>query len=214
MDGKRIAFLGDSITCGACLQKGEESYVDRIEKCHAWAGVFRYGEPGSRIGSYIGEDPRKIGPSFVERFPGMEKELDLVAVFGGTNDYGIGNEPLGTAKDQTPETFYGAWNLLAQGLKKKYPESRLLLITPLHRRGEEMPNAFSGAVFYDYIRVIRDTAYRYDTELLDLYAADSLQPGEDYYNTLILEDGIHPGAKGHEVIAGEILAYLKKGTGD
>ena len=117
MDRIRIAFLGDSITCGACLQKGEESYVDRIWKSCPWAEIFRYGEPGSRIGSYIGEDPRKTGPSFVERFHRMEKELDLVVVFGGTNDYGIGNAPLGTMEDRTAETFCGAWNLLAEGCR-------------------------------------------------------------------------------------------------
>ncbi len=212
MDGKRIAFLGDSITCGACLRKGEESYVDRITKSCPRAKVFRYGEPGSRIGSYIGEDPRKIGPSFVERFRRMDKELDIVVVFGGTNDYGIGNAPLGTMAERTPETFCGAWNLLAEGLLAIYPRSRLLFVTPLHRRGEEMPNAFSGAVFSDYVDVIRTAAKRHGADLLDLYAAASLQPNAHYYSTLILEDGIHPGAKGHRVIAGEFLAYLYPNT--
>ena len=114
--------------------------------------------------------------------------------------------------ERTPETFCGAWNLLAEGLLAIYPRSRLLFVTPLHRRGEEMPNAFSGAVFSDYVDVIRTAAKRHGADLLDLYAAASLQPNAHYYSTLILEDGIHPGAKGHRVIAGEFLAYLYPNT--
>lgn len=210
LDGKRIAFLGDSITFGGCLENSEDCYVNRIVKMSRWGRVLTYAVPGSRIGAYIGSDPRCIGPSFVERFRQMEGKLDIVMVFGGTNDFGIGNAPLGDRMDHTPFTFYGALNLLMEGLKEKYPEALLAFMTPLHRRTEAVPNEYSGAVLADYVSAIRERAEEYKIHILDLYAAESLKPDDAYYETMLTPDGIHPNAYGHAVIAEEVIRYLKK----
>lgn len=210
LDGKRIAFLGDSITCGACLDNEENSYVNRIARSFCWKEVLCEAVPGSRIGEYIGPDPRMIGPSFLKRYSKMKTKMDIVVVFGGTNDFGIGNAPLGEWADETPMTFYGALNILLKGMTGQYPEAFLLFLTPLHRRTEEIPNEYSGAVLSEYVEAIRLKTAEYGMHLLDLFAAKSLQPGPHYYRELILEDGIHPNEKGHEVIAKEIIQYLEK----
>ena len=45
----------------------------------------------------------------------------MIFVFGGTNDYGHGDAPLGKQGDNDPLTFYGALYDLYQRLLKKYP---------------------------------------------------------------------------------------------
>lgn len=208
--GKKIAFLGDSITRGVWLDNSENSYVMRIKKSRQWAEVLNYSVPGSRIGEYIGEDPRNIGPSFVKRYLDMDEKADIVIVFGGTNDFGIGNAPLGNSQDDTPETFYGAVNLLMKGLKNKYPKAIIIFATPLHRVTENIPNQFSGAVLADYVNVIRKQAEKYGIHVLDLYSCVSLQPSEEYYKKLFREDGVHPNDLGHNVIAEEVLRFLEE----
>lgn len=205
----RVIFLGDSITWGGCVDDINNSYLNRTIKHFGWEDVQSHSLPGSRIGNYIGEDPRKIGPSFVERYQDMPKGYDLVIVFGGTNDFGIGNEPMGTATDQTADTFYGALNLLITGLKEKYPDALIVFMTPIHRRNESEPNVFTGAVFKEYIEAIKDRVKAHGVLLLDLYKAKSLQPTEEYYEKMIRQDGIHPNDEGHRLIAEELITYLE-----
>lgn len=205
----RVAFLGDSITYGACLDDVRNSYVNRVVQHFGWIDVTNHSLPGSRIGNYIGEDPRKIGPSFLERYPDMPAEADLVIVFGGTNDFGIGNEPVGGEADQTADTFYGALNLLMEGLKEKYSDSRILFLTPLHRKNEKEPNRFTGSAFLEYIQAIRVCACKHQISLLDLYEEVALQPTEEYYGRMMRQDGIHPNDEGHRLIAEALITYLE-----
>ena len=208
IDGKKIAFLGDSITFGACLADVNDSYVSRVKRSADWAALHNHSLSGSRIGEYIGQDPRNIGPSFVKRFPDMPDGMDIVMVFGGTNDFGIGNEPIGEITDETAETFNGALNILMKGLKKKYPDAFITFMTPLHRRTEAVPNEFTGSVLAEYIGAIKERAAHYGFHILDLHEVESLQPTDEYYKTMILGDGIHPNEKGHAAIAEEVIRYL------
>lgn len=208
LDGKKIAFLGDSITFGACVNDINNSYVNLVKRSADWAELHNCSLSGSRIGNYIGRDPKGIGPSFVERFPSMPDGMDIVVVFGGTNDFGIGNEPIGAVTDETADTFNGALNILMKGLKAKYPDAFIVFMTPLHRRTENIPNAYTGAVLPQYIAAIQERAAFHGIHVCNLHEVDSLQPTDNYYRTIILEDGIHPNEKGHELIATEVMKYL------
>lgn len=205
-----VTFLGDSITYGACLDDSENSYVKRVSRHFGWEKVFNHSLPGSRIGNYIGEDPRKIGPSFLERYGAMPDEAELIIVFGGTNDFGIGNEPVGCECDHTADTFLGALNLLMAGLREKYSDGTIVFLTPLHRRTEGIANEFTGSVFIEYVNAIRILAQKYRIGILDLYEAVTLQPTEAYYRSLMRADGIHPNDAGHEIIAKELIAFLER----
>ena len=50
------------------------------------------------------------------RFTEMDERADAVVVFGGTNDFGHGDAPLGKPSDRDPSTFYGACHYLMNGL--------------------------------------------------------------------------------------------------
>ena len=53
----------------------------------------------------------------------MIPDADIVVVFGGTNDFGWGDAPLGTMEDRREDTFYGAYHLLLQKLIDRYPDA-------------------------------------------------------------------------------------------
>ena len=74
-----------------------------------------------------GPEHANKGPAFVDRLDTLiadgyfeENQVDTVFVFGGTNDYGHGDAPIGGFTDRTPDTFYGACHYLFSGLIKKY----------------------------------------------------------------------------------------------
>ena len=100
LEGKKIAFLGDSITRGAYLQNVSDCYSELVRNAVNWGAFSNHSVPGSRIGEYIGPDPKHIKGSFLERFPEMPDGMDIVVVFGGTNDFGIGNAPMGEKSNQ------------------------------------------------------------------------------------------------------------------
>ena len=47
-------------------------------------------------------------------------DADGVVVFGGTDDFGHGDAPIGTPSDRTYDTFYGACHVLFSKLIEKY----------------------------------------------------------------------------------------------
>lgn len=42
----------------------------------------------------------------------MDRNCDIVVVYGGVNDYAHGDAPIGTPEDTTPSTFYGAVGMI------------------------------------------------------------------------------------------------------
>ena len=209
LEGKKIAFLGDSITRGIYLPDENDCYAKILERAVRWGEFHNHSVPGSRIGEYIGPDPKRIKGSFLERYPQMPNGMDIVVVFGGTNDFGIGNAPMGAYSDIDPYTFCGAVNLLFDGLKKKYPDAAVVIILPLHRRDENCPNVYSGAVLEDYTQVICMKALDRNFCVCELRSASGLQ-GDDAYYADFMEDGIHPFEKTHALLAKELLTYLRE----
>ena len=208
LEGKKIAFLSDSITKGIYLANLSDSYMEQLRHAVNWGAFVNHSVPGSRIGEYIGPDPKRIKGSFLERYPQMPDGMDIVVIFGGSNDFGIGNAPMGTPADRDPYTFNGAVNLLMDGIKAKYPDATIIMVIPLHRRNENVPNEFSGAVLEDYIQVLCRKATENGFLICDLRTADGLQ-GDELYYSMLMDDGLHPLEEGHKIIADEFLKYLK-----
>lgn len=139
-------------------------------------------------------------------------EADVVVVFGGTNDYGHGDAPLGKMTDRTNDTFYGAMHNLCRALIERYPYSIIVIITPTHRLEEERLINERGirnvATLADYVNAERQVAEYYSLPLLDLYAASSLNPSVKKTQELYMPDGLHPNDAGHELIAKRLLGFL------
>lgn len=209
LKGLKVNFLGDSITQGAGASRYENSYVELLRKNCALAAARNYGIGGTRIAR---QKTPSENPEYDRDFPGrveqMDPEADLVIVFGGTNDHGHGDAPLGTDGDRTPDTFCGACHELYRKLLSRFPRAGILVLTPLHRAGDSLPKDSSGTRLADYVEIICRTAARYDLPVLNLFETSVLRADIPEIAARYTTDGLHPNDLGHAVLAREIEEYL------
>ena len=204
--GLKINFLGDSITQGAGASDRENTCFVALMQNKYGAVARNYGIGGTRIARKVtpSEDP-KHDLDFCGRFNDMDDDADMVFVFGGTNDFGHGDAPIGRPTDRTPYTFYGALHTLFTGLINKYPKSKICVITPLHRLCEENQNG----KLIDFVKVVREVAEFYSLPVLDLYANLGINPQVPVMKESYMPDGLHPNDEGYKVIAEKVAAFIK-----
>ena len=176
---KKVLFLGDSITVGALATEQEKQYTQIFQKMTG-ADVEVYGVCGTRIArqSKPSYDP-SFDKDFIQRVEEMSPNADVIFVFGGTNDFGHGDAPIGTISDRTEYTFYGALHVLYTKLIKKYPHAHIFIITPLHREGEDSPLNEWGLPckpLQEYVNAIRIVAEYYALPVIDLWKDSGMQP--------------------------------------
>ena len=206
----KILFLGDSITAGAGLNTKEEMFTTLVGKLTN-AQIVNYGVGGTRIArnSAPSEDP-SYDNDFLRRAEDMDKTADFVFVFGGTNDYGHGDAPIGDVSDETPYTFCGAVNLLSRYLVNNYGKDNVCFILPLHRRNEDNPfgegnKKIKSGTLSEYITAEIIVLEKNGVKYLDL--RNDFPPEKLDKLTI---DGIHPNAKGHKLIADRVCEYLNE----
>ena len=205
----RINFLGDSITYGCGADSPEKGFVSLIAQ-ETGADCRNYGVIGTRIARQ--KQPSECSAfdeDFCQRAEKMDVCADAVVVFGGTNDFGHGDAPLGSDADRTPDTFQGALHTLFSSLMSLYPGKPILIITPLHRLSENNRRKDNGCILLDYVQMIRKAAEEYSLPILDLYAYAGLQPRVTAIQQTLMPDGLHPGNLGHQVIAHRIIKALE-----
>ncbi len=217
LKGLKVNFLGDSIT-QIYNASSEETVYHGVLKQMAELGVTRnYGISGTRYAIQ-----KKIGTgdyeyvdvnSFSERFDKMDDDADLIIVFGGTNDYGHGDAPIGKFSDREPTTFYGACHYLYSGLIKKYLGKKIVILTPTHRLGEleksRDERVSEDNCLLDYVNAIREVAEFYSLPVCDLFKNSGLQPAIEEVRENFMPDGLHPNDAGHKKIAEVLYSFLK-----
>lgn len=160
LTGKKINFLGDSITQGAGASAPDTCYVADMERLYHLAAARNYGIGGTRIAHQKAVSAEPVwDQDFVGRYAQMDADADIVVVFGGTNDFGHGLAPFGQVGDTAPDTFCGACDTLYKGLKAMYPHAVLAVITPTPRTNEDSPkgegNKPAGHILADYVDAIK-----------------------------------------------------------
>ena len=209
LKGKKVNFLGDSITQGSGTSCDAARFTDILSRECEFAEMRNYGIGGTRIAEQTAvEDEWLDTRDFCRRYKDMDPDADLIVVFGGTNDYGHGNAPFGTPDAETPKTFCGALNYLMRGLIEMYPMSDIVFLTPLQRADGENLDCY-GHTLSDYVEAIKEAAYRYSIPVLDMYAMGGICPGIDIQKDLLCPDGLHPNDAGHVKMAGRIKAFLE-----
>ena len=204
--GKNINFLGDSITEGCCATIPEKGFVEVMKGMYGLAEARNYGIGGTRIArQQIPSAETKYDLDFCSRYEQMDPDADIVIVFGGTNDHGHGDAPMGCDADRTPETFYGACHFLYTALKKRYSHASIVVLTPLRRVEENNPKGSQGWVLEDYADVIRKIAAYYNLPVLDLFKESRINANLSRLTT----DGLHPNDEGHRILAQEIGEFLR-----
>ena len=110
---KKAVFLGDSITQGVGTSDDDHIYLNLLANKAELCEVKNFGISGTRFARQknpTGEPTFDL--DFCSRVKDLDIDADIVVVFGGTNDFGHGDAPLGTPADRTPDTFWGACHTL------------------------------------------------------------------------------------------------------
>jgi len=229
--GKRVAFLGDSMTDTrrigtTCVYWEYLSELLGIEPVvygisgNQWDGIYKQA---------------------LKMHDQKGKEVDAILIFAGTNDYNHGipmgeffsettkttnfNGTMGIRKYRTPilndSTFCGRINTVLSYLKNNYPRQQIIILTPIHRgfakfnEKNVQPDenyANEKGLFVDaYIDALKQASSYWAVPLIDLYAISGLFPLADsqaqyFHNNET--DLLHPNAKGDYRLAKTIQYQL------
>lgn len=141
------------------------------------------------------------------------RNVDLITVLGGTNDYGK-NTPLGTALDDANDaTFYGYVRKTIEEINKHKPAGAVIVfITPLKRGSYKhqpvYPHANKvGARLEDYARAVQVVCAANSIPVIDLFHHSGLELGNIAKYT---KDNLHPNAAGYRKLSKVIVTELKK----
>lgn len=190
LKGKSWSILGDSLSAYNITPvplKYWNFVSDEVEGME----LHHYGIEGQRI------------YQFTERYQNMN-ESDIITVLGGINDY-FGNTTLGTITDDSVRTYYGALNVLARGLKTKFPNSLIIFITPMKAKGSsdtDEGHNFKGTALESYVQAIKDVCTAENLPCIDLYSLDIIT--WDNIDTRTY-DGLHWEQETYELVAQVLL---------
>ncbi len=209
--GKKVVFLGDSITEGVGASDVAHRYANVFAKL-AKCDIFVDGISGTRIAKQQAKSAiESYDRNFVSRVPALPSDADFVVVFGGTNDFGHGDAPFGEMSDRTQDTFCGAMHVLCKALIEKYPYATIVFLSPMHRLWEdELINEYGvpRKPLIEYVNAIKAICQYYSLPVLDLYSISGMQPAVDVIKETYMPDGLHPSNAGMEKIARLLKQFI------
>ena len=199
LKNKRAVFLGDSITEGWGTTDPSKVYHQILKRKYDLDMAYECGVGGTRIARRKSptDYATKFDLFFRLRAQVMPKDVDIVVIFGGTNDFGHGDALFGDVNSTDDYTFNGALNNLINQIKNDCPNADIVYLTPLHRFDEDRCVNGTGYILKDYTDVIIETAKRHNIYLIDIF-------NELYINPLdpnLVPDGLHLNDDGHEILA-------------
>jgi lysophospholipase L1-like esterase len=229
-NGKRVAFLGDSMTD---KRRIGTSYI-YWEYLEELLGIepFVYGISGNQWDG--------IYKQAIKLHQEHQDNVDAILIFAGTNDYNqgipIGNFFRETIKEtnhngkismrkyripcEDDSTFCGRINKAMTYLKNNFPQQQIILMTPIHRGyarfndknvqpDENYANA-QGLFIDSYISTLKEAATIWAVPVIDLFSLSGLYPLADshaqYFNQAL--DKLHPNASGDYRLAKTIQYQL------
>lgn len=214
---KTIAFMGDSITAGSgtsapyhvylhnnygfnCLNFafGGSGYVQNYPTYGA--GLIGMGEPGRGVPNTA--DTFFTPNNVLARLPELENyNIDMIVIFAGTNDWSHG-------ADISFDTFIAGVDAVFDYCQTHYASIPVLVMTPIHRVNDTVPNRATGKTLEDYSRAIIEECIKYGIPYIDTMCESGLHPdnagNRAYYfprDDSASNDGLHPNHLAHERIA-------------
>lgn len=198
--GKKIAFLGDSITYGT----GSTTYVDGhvqgypdfvAEYLGCDARVFAM--PGATVGRYNDY----VVASYVSMIP---KDVDAVIVLAGVNDYFSFNDRY--IEDSCEDGDYkGEINYFMNSLRGQCPDQPIYFMTIYSNRCEENTPGTELTKFMNYQK---EAAANYDIKIIDLYAEGYMDNHDDTSLLAYFSDSIHPNENGYMMLGHHVASHL------
>jgi len=233
--GKKIAYLGDSIT-DPRVKKGTEKW---------WTYLERWLESQSYVYAISGKQWNSI-PQQADKLKAEHgDDFDAIIIFIGTNDFNAGvpvgewyeekdeqvlvavhkDKEMATRKKREPimtkETFRGRINIAMNKLKTMWPTKQIVVLTPIHRafaqfseKNIQPTEAYQNACgewFNKYVESVRQIADVWAVPVIDLAATSGLFPLLPEYHQYFSNpetDQLHPNDKGYQRMAATIYYQL------
>ncbi len=206
----KIACLGDSITAGSNLNNLEDyeqySYPSILKNILNIKEVYNLGIGGSSYGRYWDK-------AFVDRYKEIPEDSDIILVMGGTNDgFAASVDELGNSNERKPRTFYGDVDELMKGLKKDYPNAKIIFATPL-------PNVLQDYLMSQrdyllpqnvYVNAIKELAAEHNIQVIDLYNSNLLNTHDAQVISTYMPDGVHGNPAGYQILAEHFASEIIK----
>ncbi len=210
LKGKKINFLGDSITEGHGTSDWATKPYHQVLKVNAGLSEARnYGKGGTKIARLPVITDNPFDQDFNLRCEQMDLDADAVVVFGGTNDYGHSTIPLGNFEDRDIHTFYGGMHNLCLYLIKNYTDKEIVFMTPLHRLQEAKLDSDISRPLHDFVKAIREVCEYYSIPVCDLYKESGMYGNVWAWCEKYMPDGLHPNDEGHKLIAHNLQKFLE-----
>ena len=232
--GKRVAYLGDSIT-DERQTKTQKIYWQYLEELLGIVPTV-YGISGNQWHQIIPQAERLIAK--------QGQEVDAILIFIGTNDFNAG-VPIGEWYTEEPEnlqvmpdgtkefrwkrtpvmddaTVCGRINKAMEFLKKNYPTKQIIVLTPIHRAifvsqssGRRQPDdRYSnkvGIYFSEYLKTYQEIANVWAVPVIDLNSICGLLPVLDEHAPYFRDadtDRLHPNSEGQYRMAKALMYQL------
>lgn len=201
-----IFFVGDSIT--ASSSKTDKFYWQYLVDWCKIKKTFNGGVSGD-----------KLTGSMASRILNAGSDVDVVVVFGGTNDWQF-NSVLGTPDSASNDgTVCGAVKYIIEcHWQRNGADKPILFFSPIPRAisyGNLSMNNTAGYSLYDLKEAIKNVCYNYGVPFLDQYDECLLKPWTEVGNSTYFStasepsgDGLHPNAEGHKIIAWRMMRFL------
>jgi len=229
--GKRVAFLGDSMT----------DFHRVGTTCVYWEYLSELLGIKPLVYGINGDQWNGIYKQAMKLHEEKGTDVDAILIFAGTNDYNQGipigeffsettkqvnvNGNLVTRKYRTPvlndSTFCGRMNKVMTYLKNNFPQQQIIIMTPIHRgyakfggnnvQPDENYCNGQGLYFDAYIDALKKAASYWAVPLIDLYSLSGLFPLADAQGQYFHDretDKLHPNAAGDYRLAKTIKYQL------
>ena len=197
--GMTAAFVGDSITNGAELQKGDMIYWQIVSANLELGEITGMGVNGSCYStkSEFGLDHQPLMTRY-QKIP----QADLIFIALGCNDFGR-NTPMGTIEDKEDISFYGAMNFILDQLATQCPDSQIVLLTPIPRPSLGVNKL--NLKLRDYADAIIAVGQARQIPVVDMLTLTAPNFPEGLF-----VDGVHPDKFGHQVMAQTLQTWLEE----
>ncbi|MDE6555418.1 MAG: SGNH/GDSL hydrolase family protein [Duncaniella sp.] len=233
--GKKVAFLGDSITDPRNKAASKKYWAILAERLGLTPWVYAVS------GREWTDIPRQVAQLYEQH----GDSVDAIIIFIGTNDYNNAT-PVGRWYDEQmeetlyghryskrpelrmkrtpskdPDTFKGRINIALDSLKRVYPTKQIVLLTPIHRGGffanetnwqcsEDYQNR-CGEYLQSYVDAVKEAGNTWAVPVIDINALSGLYPMHDemaaFYHDSVT-DRLHPNDEGHKRLGATLYYQL------
>ncbi|WP_419800993.1 arylesterase [Mucilaginibacter sp.] len=178
---KTILFFGDSLTAGFGMAQNQDFPALIQEKINSQNLAYKVVNAGLSGETSAGGKARIVNL--------QEQSVDVFVLELGINDI---------LRGITPTETISNLQFIIDFVKIKHPDVKLMLL------GMELPSFFTGHTLTEFRMIFRHLAEK-NTMLFMPF----LLHGVAGNRLLNLADGVHPNAKGYEIIAGNLWPILK-----